>query len=668
MDNQQIATICRICKENCGVLVSDNGDTLNISGNPQHPISKGFVCFKGRNFGEVHNSPHRLRTPLLKKGSQWVSISYEDAVEVLAQNLDRAKEKFGPESVAFYKGESVKHQEITQYMSHLAYGYGSPNYLSVGSLCHYAMVLGHSLTYGGMPKPDFRRIKTAIVWGANPANASPMGFSSLKRAVREGTKLVVVDPARTQTAELADCHLPITPGSDGYLALALIKHAVEEVCLAQTDSLSTGWNELSEMVKDLSYDVLLRDTGIDRPLFDKAASLIFAHLPGWVLTGLGLELQLVGVQAIRAVACLQSVLDPANRPFPVSAGLKNLPGQESYPPMPAAIGAAQAPLYVQMKREAQGMFLARAILNDDPYPLRAMLVVGGNPMSTFPAYSEHKRALEKLDFLAVFDLFMTQTAQLADLVLPASDHLDNLELHDYGQAGEPYLGLVKPATSNPIGWPTWKLLFRLARELGLERLLPWDDARDALAYRLSTGSVRIEDLESSPGAALPYEPSGTRNEGWFTADGKVQYRSGKLEEFGYSGVPGTDCFKLPFRANGEFPLWLSTGDRIPVYQHSQYRQIPTYRDRTPEAFVDVHPHAAAKLDIGDGDPIFVATRYGRMEIRVNLSDEVREDCIRIPHGWNEANANVLTGLEHFDTISGFPWLRAIPAKLERKDA
>ncbi|MDQ7783114.1 MAG: molybdopterin-dependent oxidoreductase [Desulfomonilaceae bacterium] len=667
MENRRIATICRICKENCGILVSDNGHTLKIAGNPEHPISRGFSCFKGRNFGDVHNAPDRLRTPMLKKGSRWVSISYEDAVEVLVHKLNAAKDKYGPQSVAFYKGESVKHQEIAHYMSHLAFGFGSPNYISVGSLCHYAMVLGHSLTYGGMPKPDFQRLKTAVVWGANPANASPLEFSRLKRAVRDGTKLMVVDPSRTKTAEQADIHLPITPGSDGYLALAFMKHAVENVGPDAPGSLSTGWDILSDTVKSLSYGELLRHTGLDWPQFHRAASLIFANRPGWVLTGLGLELQQVGVQAIRAIACLQSVLDPSNRPFPISAGMRDLPGRENYPPLPAAIGATQAPLYVQTRREAQGMFLSRAILNDDPYPLRAMLVVGGNPMSTFPAYSEHRRALEKLDFLAVFDLFMTQTAQLADLVLPASDHLDNLELHDYGPAGRPYLGLVKPATLNPIGLPTWKLVFRLARELGLERLFPWADNRDALAYRLSAGSIQIEDLEKSPGSVLPYETAEKRNNGWFTADGKVQYRSEKLEEFGYVGVPVPNCFEVPFRTDREFPLWLSTGDRIPVYQHSQYRQVPTYRDRTPEAFVDVHPGTAAELDIGNGDRVFVATRYGRMEIRVNLSDEVRRDCIRIPHGWEEANANTLTGLEYFDSISGFPWLRALPARLERKD-
>ena len=112
-------------------------------------------------------------------------------------------------------------------------------------------------------------------------------------------------------------------------------------------------------------------------------------------------------------------------------------------------------------------------------------------MSTFPCFSQQKKALNGLDFLAVFDLFMTETAQLADLVLPASDSLGNLELHDYGQAGHPYLGLIKPAASSPIGWPTWKLLFTLARRFGLERLFPWEDNSEAISYRVSDCRMKI---------------------------------------------------------------------------------------------------------------------------------------------------------------------------------
>ena len=425
-------TICRICKENCGILVSNSGEKPSITGNVDHPITKGFLCFKGKNFGDVHSSPDRLRQPMLKDGSTWKPISFEHALDLTASRFSRMKKEYGAQSVVFYKGESLKHQEITEYMRHLSYGFGSPNYISVGSLCHYSMVLGHSLTYGGIPAPAWDSLGLAMLWGANPAAASPRVYFNLKKAVQQGKKLVVIDPARTQTTKLADLHLPVTPGSDGFLALAFIKYGVEEMGVQPKPDQAYGWDRLTSMVRSLKHDDLLAKTGIESGLFRETAELIFRAGPGWSATGLGLELQPAGVQAIRAVACLQSLLDPNNRPAALFAGLKPLPASDGYPAMPAPIGSKEAPMMTTKKREGQGMFLFRAIHDGDPYPIKGMLTAGGNPLSTFPDFETHARILKRLDFSVVFDLFMTATSEAADLVIPASDHLDNMELHDYG--------------------------------------------------------------------------------------------------------------------------------------------------------------------------------------------------------------------------------------------
>ncbi len=400
------------------------------------------------NFGEVHYAQDRLRSPLIRKGSGWVKISYEDALEVLASNLQTCREEYGPESVAFYKGESLKHQEIDQYMHHLSYGFGTPNYISVGSLCQFSNELGYGLTNGQIPLPDFQRMKTAIVWGANPAVSSFHMFRALKQAVRNGTNLIVIDPTRTETAKIADLHLPITPGSDGFLALAFIKYASEKAHINPQTSVSEGWDELKELVYSVSYRSLLERTGILEDDFNEASVFIFENLPGWIHTGLGLELNPCGVQSIRAIASLQSLLDRQHAPSSLTYKLKTLPGKHLYPDRPDPIGAKESPLYIHGNEEGQGMYLARAILNHDPYPVKAMLITGGNPILTFPDSKTQTKAFQKLDFLAAFDLFMTPTARLAHLVFPASDFLENLELHDYGQSGRPYLGLIRPVTCN----------------------------------------------------------------------------------------------------------------------------------------------------------------------------------------------------------------------------
>ena len=505
---------------------------------------------------------------------------------------------YGPESVVFYKGESLKHQEIDDYFRHLSYGFGTPNYISVGSLCNSSLTLAYGLTNGGIPVPDFQRVNLTIAWGTNPAISSVRMFDALSKARTKGMKLIAIDPALTQTARAADLHLPITPGSDGFLALAFIKYAIERGCINHQPAHENGWAQLASLVCGLSFDELLSRTGIRSADFENASSLIFGNTPGWILAGLGVELQPCGLQSIRAIASLQALLDPEHAPRPAPFHLKPLLGTELYADMREPIGAKEAPIFTGQLQEAQGMYLSRAILQNDPYPVKAMLVAGGNPALTFPDAKTQARAFQNLDFLAVFDLFMTPTARMADLVFPASDFLENLELHDYGWGGEPYLGLVQPVTSDRTGWPAWRLIFELARKLGLEKLFPWKDNRQAILHRLSGSDIALTDLERSSSATVAYKPAKPSDEHQDVSRGKIKYYSETMVAAGHPGLPTPSALTLPSLTDGEFPFWLSTGDRVSLFHHSQFRGNRAYREKMPEALLDIHPDAAVSIGIG----------------------------------------------------------------------
>lgn len=662
-------TICRICKENCGILVQDDTDRVQIGGNPDHPISKGFICFRGRHFGEVHNSPERLRRPMLRKGSTHVAISWDEAMDILASRFLAAREKYGAQSLVLFKGEALKHQEIAEYMRHLAFGFGSPNFVSVGSLCHEALALAHGLTYGSIPLPVFETMKTAVLWASNPAVSMPRTWSTLQQAVKKGTRLVVVDPSKTQSSCIADLHLAVNPGSDGFLALAFLKHAVESVGLRPTAAQgANGWSDLEKMVTEMSLPNLLGRTGISDAQFAEACALIFSHLPAWIQTGLGLELHPCGVQTIRAIALLQALLDPENRPTPAPFRLNPLPGADRHPDLLDPIGFREAPIYCSTLREGQGMTWTRAILNDDPYPVRSMLIVGANPLLTFPASSAQAKALERLDFLAVFDLFMTSTTELADLVLPAADMLGCLELHDYCATGESYLGLVQPVAPRDGSWPAWKLLFGLAERLGLGELFPWEDNAQALAYRLNGTGIAPEALLDSPSSTIPYLPPTERGFSKTALPRTFHWYSSKLEGAGQAPLPVLEALMLPAIVDDQYPLWLSTGDRIRAFQHSQFRECGSYLAGANGPCVEIHPDAAALLGIGEGDLVQLATKTGAIHVRANLDSDLRRDCLRMTHGWRDANANELTSFSQLDPISGFPWMRALPARIEKIEA
>lgn len=669
MHGSATPTICRICKENCGILVDHAKDGIRIKGNPHHPISKGFICFRGRRFSDIRHSPQRITKPLLRRGDKLVPIPYDVAVETLATAFTSSKDSYGPESIALLKGESLKHQEIRDYMAHFTHALGSPNYLSVGSICHQALAMGHGLTYGGIPKPDFHRMKIALLWGSNMAVSSVHLFKQLRKSVASGTKLVVIDPCETRTTQWATLHLKITPGTDGYLALAFIKAAVEKYDLAPALYSEFGWEILNDLVASNSYNDFLEKTGLDYPVFHEACQLIFSNLPAWNLAGSGLELQPGGVQSIRAVACLNAILDPENRAGPMAYQLNELPGRNNYPVTAEPIGSLEAPLFTQRRGEGQAMFLPKAIMDNKPYPVKTLLIAGANPLLTFPDPSIQKEAYRKLDFLAVCDLFMTSTAQMADLILPAADFLDNVELHDYGQqTGKPYLGLVRPIGEKGPGWPVWKWLFELSRHLNLQSFFPWKDNESAIRYKLTDKSIDFDTLLQSPASAVSYEATWRNKAPNQPPNRIVNYYSSAVVEVGCDGLPTPRSFQLPFSKDSNFPFWLSTGDRVDSYQHSQFRLSERHLNRNPLPVVEMHPQAATSLGIKPGDMVNVSTRNGELNLQAAISSEVREDCLRITHGWEEANANELTTAEFTDPLSGFPWCRALPAKIVKKEA
>ena len=226
-------------------------------------------------------------------------------------------------------------------MKHLTRALGSPNYYSVSSICHYAMNLAHSLTYGDIPAPDYASLRAMLLWGVNPAVSMPRTYRGIKAAKQSGTPLVVVDPFATPTARLADLHLPVRPGRDGLLALAFLKQAAA-AGLEPPAERSVGWGEMRAMLDGLELDELLAASGIAPGLFQKAVDMLMGSRPVWVMTGLGLELMPNGVQSLRAIACLHALMNPDLTLPRLWDGLPGLPGEDGYPEAGRARGRGRS--------------------------------------------------------------------------------------------------------------------------------------------------------------------------------------------------------------------------------------------------------------------------------------------------------------------------------------
>jgi anaerobic selenocysteine-containing dehydrogenase len=429
-----------------------------------------------------------------------------------------------------------------------------------------------------------------------------------------------------------------------------------------------GFDELKKTLQEYTPEKVQESTGVPADMIRQAARLYGSTKPACIVQGNGLELHADGIQAIRAVSILQAISGNLD----VSGGARLNPGHglasleiDTAKTAAAAIGADAYPVYYDFRKEAHGNLLADAVLESKPYPIRGMIVTGADPILTFPNAVKMREAMGKLDFLAVMDLFPTETVEHADIVLPAATFLERTELNDLRlRYPLPRIALaqsVLPAQGE--SWPDLKFWFELARRMGYGEYFPWRDIREAIAFRVKPLGITVEQLEEAP-AGLPFMAEQYKKyeeKGFTTPSGKVEIYSQRLKDLGYHPLPtyeiGPACDKV---------LVISTGARVGEYIHARFRNILSLRKRKPEPFAEISPQTARELGLTDGDMAVIKTKVGEIDIRVQVSEAIIPDAVFVTHGWGEANANILTDDENLDPISGFPLFRSMPCSLERK--
>jgi anaerobic selenocysteine-containing dehydrogenase len=301
------------------------------------------------------------------------------------------------------------------------------------------------------------------------------------------------------------------------------------------------------------------------------------------------------------------------------------------------------------------------------------VVDGGNPLLSWPGAGTVRRAFERLEFLAVMDVFMTDTARLAHMVLPAATFLERDELWGGSYLyAEPRLGVALQALDADGCHTDWELWSGLARRLGMRDVFPWKDERSALDWRLLPLGVTAAGLGAHEEGVFfaEKEERAYLRKGFRTPSGKVEFYSGKLEALGYDPLPSyAEPAESPLSRPdlaADYPLVLTTGARELGYLHTRFRNIASLRARFPQPVVEVHPDAASALGLTEGQMAAVLSPRDRVEARVVLTGAIDPRVIRMPHGWSEANANLLTSCElgELDPMSGFPACRSFLARLE----
>lgn len=676
---KNVRSICSICNSSCGIILHiENNKLIKVSGDKDNPVTKGYICVKGKALPEIINSPHRLNRPMVKnKDNSWQKISWTEAIDIIAEKLKKVKSDYGPKALAVHVGQAGVRREFTPYVERFCFTYGTPNFSTAGSHCHKSKDMAARITYGALTVPDYKNSKCIVLWGSNHQKSCPTLVNNINSAKKKGASLIVIDPQKTNLAKAADVFLQIRPGTDGALALAMLHVIINEGLYDKKfiEKWTIGFEKLKEHVKECTPEWASKITSVDSGQIVKVARLFASSTPANITPGIAIELQSNGFQALRSISILQAVtgnLDIAGGAlFSPPAALSSPRIEEDLYESSNAIGESRFPLFHFFYKNAQANVCSDAIIASHPNAIKAMMIIGSNPISTWPNTEKLKVALKKLDFLVVMDHFMTETAKMADMVLPATTFLERNEFWDGASIyGLPILRLMPKVLEGEGCISEWEFIVKLAKKMGYEKVFPWQSEEEAMEYRLQSLNISFKHLESSDGyqyrgvVERKYERSGFK-----TPSKKVELYSQILERFGYGPMPtyvepDESPVSRPDLAR-EYPFILTTGAREIEFYHSRYRNIVSLKDRLNEPLALLNPIDGERLGINNKQRIRIETKRGAVEIKVCLTDAIMQGVISVPHGWENVNANVLTDNVVLDPISGFPPDRALLARISK---
>jgi len=669
-------TLCRMCDDRCGIDVHlEDGRIVDILGNKDHLWNRGRLCVKARAAVDMVYHPDRILTPLKRTADGWQQIPLEQALDEIAARLAAIKQQYGARSIGVWKGEAIGFGQQENIARRFVHALGSPNYLSNDSLCYASRYFGYKLVDGAWPVPDLENARCIVLWGANPPYAHPNMTQYVTAARRKGATLVVVDPRLSAIARRADIHANVRPGTDGALAWGLIHQIVESGAVDKdfVERYTVGFAKLVDYAKAFTPEAVEAETGVPAATVRAIARALESAAPQVAAyVGNGLEHHENGVNNIRAIATLDGLLGALDREggtfFKEVVPLRELTLYDEVPLKHLGpLGAERFPVLYDLRQECHSMTAIEAMLRDDPYPFRALIVTGANPASTNPNSTRVLQALKSLDLLVVRDLFMTETAAVADYVLPAASFLERTELHAHAKHQ------IVSVTRQVVSWPgvqgEYDFWRDLALRLGIGQYFPWEDETALNRWLLEPTGLTLEELEAHPEGVgySPPRPGRWKKEGFDTPSGKVEFASQYLKDLGYDELPAYLSPAYRHEPDAAYPFVLITGARKLLYLHSRFRNIPRFLTAIPGPEVEMHPDDAVALRVADGDTVRVTSRIGSMEIPVKVMapNEILPGSLQITHGWNEANVNLITHDDRFDPISGFPLMKSVEVRLEK---
>jgi thiosulfate reductase/polysulfide reductase chain A len=686
-----VPTFCHGCgaaKPRCAVLCHvRDGKFVRVEGNPEAFNNWGLgstsLCAKGNTGMQYLYAPDRLKYPLKRTGEKgegtFERITWDEALDTIAAKLKAAKEKYGPESYGILSPEYWP--VLSTVGRRFLNVYGSPNYLH-SAICATPRMAAARVTIGfsNWATDNFENSKLIVNWGANPENSAPnqgQPFAILN-ALEKGTKLIDIRPMLDPLAAKADIWLPIRPGTDCALALAILNIIISEK-LYDADFVAKwcfGFDKLSEYIQAYSPEWAGPITGIPAARIAEVARLIATIKPMFLKTGNGIGDQATdATSTIMATSLISAITGNLDVPggyysgqLPVGPSLikvnhiSNL-AEKAPPGLVDKLVAPEAPVWYQKPGYWEGGPTSAyykglmSVLTGKPYPLRVLQASCTNPLSATRNPRKVAEALKKLDFFFVMDVCWASHVNYADIVLPACtdyEHSDQIEVRNRKEGT--WIGIYNKV-AEPLGESRsdWQFFLDLAVKMGYGSDF-WNGEMDAcLREQLAPSGIKLDDLRNSPRGifvrrtATPPEPEYMRYSTLFKnlPHGKVQCynefiggkenndKSGQLPFFPtYSGPP-EGIAETPELAK-EYPLVLSDVHAHRLSQHSFLQDVPYMREIRPYPWIWINPATARRYGINQGDWVRVESPYGWSKFKADFFAGIAPDVLMTKRGWWQA--------------------------------
>ncbi|MBI2850992.1 MAG: molybdopterin-dependent oxidoreductase [Chloroflexi bacterium] len=682
MTRKEVMTDCTLCYHSCGVKVTvEDGKAVKVVGLKEHPLTRGELCPKGEAMLENIYSPERIKYPMKKVNGKWAKISWEQALNEISAKLLDLKKKYGPEVLGVFSGSiGVENIEMNGLTQRFRSAFGSPNFFSVESVCYRMRIRTRQMTFGKYPTEEYDS-KLYILWGHNPDSSDLPLKIHMAENRKKGAKLVVIDPKRISIADSADMYLRVRPGTDGALALAMINVIINEKLYDKefVDKYTFGFDKLVPHIQQYTPEWAEKITGVKADDIRKLSRLFAGTKGASIFQGTcSLDQTANGTQNSRAMAILQAITGNVNVPGGwvisprLAMGAVGM-GVEGVAPL----GSAEYPIFFEIWGRKSPYGVVTMVPENIPAKIKAFLVLGGNPLVSMADSNAFRESFKKLELLVVHDLFMSETAQAADYVLPACSQLEKWGLaFDYNVCHcLPYLMLRKKAIE-PLGeaWSEWKLITELSNKLGEGEKFPWKSEEEMVTFELGPTGLSFDHLlnEKPEGAYYQQKKYGIDEKTFTTPTGKIEIYSEALAKVGADPLP---TYTEPHRSavstpelTEKYPLILCTGSRSLYYTHSQFRHVKSLQKKDPEPFAELAAGTAKNYGLKTGDEIIIETPSGQAKMKVRITDRVDEGVVLVPHGWSgEANANLLTDTVTRESVMGYPEMKALLCSVRKAE-